>query len=166
LGAPPLCGGGPPYTLGHSASVPVRPDGLRPGSAGPALWRTFQSCLALGSRLMPQLSKQHLQIKLPTLAGRFPSPSLCRRGGAGGEVTGKAETPGHPIAISAVPKAICQSRARLHSPFRTALCFSQPRSGVPMRLRCEGLTARFVKQNALPQTFAGRGMGADHLAPS
>jgi UDP-glucose 6-dehydrogenase len=28
-------------------------------------------------------------------------------------------------------------------------------------LRCEGLMARFVKQNALPQPFAGRGVGAD-----
>jgi hypothetical protein len=29
-------------------------------------------------------------------------------------------------------------------------------------LRCEGLTARFVNQNASPQPFAGGGAGADH----
>jgi hypothetical protein len=29
-------------------------------------------------------------------------------------------------------------------------------------LRCEGLAARFVNQNASPQPFAGGGVGADH----
>jgi len=37
LGAPLLRSGGPPFRLGLSASLPDRPYGLRPGSAGNAL---------------------------------------------------------------------------------------------------------------------------------
>jgi hypothetical protein len=42
----PRTAAGPPSRLGHSTSVPDRPIVLRTGSAGTALQRAFQSCLA------------------------------------------------------------------------------------------------------------------------
>jgi hypothetical protein len=52
LGAPPLRDSGPPCGLGRSASLPDRPDGLRPGSAGNSLQLTLRSGLARGNRIL------------------------------------------------------------------------------------------------------------------
>jgi len=121
IGRPPLCAAA---LLTRSAIRPRcgPPDGLRPGR--PALRSAHVPVLpGAWQQVDATIVKTALANKTADIGGPFSVPSLCRRGGAGVS-HGKAETPGHPIAISAVPKAICQSRARLHSPFAPHFVFT------------------------------------------
>lgn len=90
MGAPPLCGGGPPYELGPKASVlpAAKPFGavrqpcafahspVLPGAGQKSVSQS--NCLAIANHFVGKLGLNHF----------YPhSPSLCRRGGAGGEVS-------------------------------------------------------------------------------
>jgi hypothetical protein len=166
---PSLRSGRSPSGLGRSASVPPALSRLRRRVRRPCAPAALSALpvgqaqapvhLTLGRRVNAQLSTRRLQIKLPTLAGRFPAPSNIKQdsifspspSGEGrraqrkgrksrGEVVG--EGPGRGRGGSGNSRASYRHQRHTEShlsvprresirDFELHLCFAPPRSGTP-----------------------------------